>query len=132
MRGTSIKRCPLLGCSQPEMEHEVKHDLKCFCWSISLLMVLHPPFYVILNLSWSLYFIKGKNKICDTRRSFVCLFFASHKMFKNQWPMSKCLVMVDMKTKEENEKRSRKHEKLTGPSYRREKRQELMTCCSAI
>lgn len=60
------------------------------------------------------------------------VFFASHKMFKNHCPMSKCLVMVDMKTKEENEKRSRKHEKLTGPSYRREKRQELMACCSGI
>lgn len=85
---------------------------------------------MILNSSWSPYFIKVKNKICDTRRSSVW-FFASHKMFKNHCPMSKCLVMADMKTKEENEK-SRKHEKLTGPSYRREKRQELMACCSGI
>lgn len=90
-----------------------------------------PTFYMILNSSWSPYFIQVKNKICDTRRSFVC-FFASHKMFKNHCPMSKCLVMVDMKTKEENEKSSRRQEKLTGPSYRREKRQELMTCCSGI
>lgn len=89
-----------------------------------------PSFYMILNSSWSPYFIKVKNKICDTRRSFVCfVFFASHKMFKNHCPMSKCLEMVDTKTKE---KRSRKHETLTGPSYRREKRQELMACCSGI
>lgn len=80
-----------------------------------------PSFYMILNSSWSQYFIKVKNKICGTRRSFVCCFFASHKMFKNHCPMSKCLVMVDMKTKEENEEEQKTRETNRAKLQEREK-----------
>lgn len=32
------------GLQSARDDHEVKHDLKCFFWSISLLMVSHPAF----------------------------------------------------------------------------------------
>lgn len=38
------KEVPPAGLQSARDDHGVKHDLKCFFWSISLLMVSHPAF----------------------------------------------------------------------------------------